>query len=345
MPKKQKPKEISELGEFGLIEHLTKKIKLKNPSTIKGIGDDAAVVKHSGQTIITTDMLVENVHFNLMYTPLKHLGYKSAVVNFSDCYAMNARPEQLTVSMAISNKYCVEDLEDLYEGILLACKIYGVDLVGGDTTTSPGGLVLSLTVLGDLGKNQPVYRSGAKDNDLICVSGDLGAAYIGLQLLEREKEVFKVNPHSQPDFTGLDHLLEKQLKPEARKDVIEFFAQTGIVPTSMIDVSDGLSSEVLHICKNSGVGCSIYEEKIPVADVTARMAREMNLDPTTCALNGGEDYELLFTLPQKDFDKINDIDGISIIGHINPKETGCMLVARDGTLVPLVAQGWNHFGS
>lgn len=335
--------EISELGEFGLIERLTKDIKFVNKSTVFGVGDDAAVLKTGKMTVVTTDMLVEGVHFDLMYCPLKHLGYKAAVVNFSDVYAMNAKPEQITVSLAISDKFVIEDLEDLYSGIKLACEVYGVDLVGGDTTSSRSGLVISITAIGSAEKKNLCYRNGAKPNDLICVTGDLGSSFLGLQLLEREKGVFKVNPKSQPDFSGYEYLLERQLKPEARKDVIEFFAEAGIVPTSMIDVSDGLSSELIHLCVNSKCGCSIYEEKIPIDMESAKAAEEMNLDTTTCALNGGEDYELLFTIKQSDFEKLKDVPGFSIIGHINEESTGSMLVARDGSLIPLVAQGWNSF--
>ncbi|MBN2682967.1 MAG: thiamine-phosphate kinase [Bacteroidales bacterium] len=341
--KKSEHTEISEVGEFGLIESLTSGIKTINKSTKLGVGDDAAVIKAAKTTVVTTDMLVEGVHFNMMYCPLKHLGYKAAVVNFSDVYAMNAKPEQITVSIAVSDKYALEDLEDLYEGLLLACEVYGVDLVGGDTTSSLSGLIISITAIGSADAKNITYRSGAKPNDIICVTGDLGSSYMGLQLLEREKEVFKVNPKSQPDFSGFEYLLERQLKPEARKDVFEFFAEAGIVPTSMIDISDGLSSEMLHICNKSQCGCSIYEEKIPIDMATANAAEEMNLDTTTCALNGGEDYELLFTISQADYEKIKEVSGISLIGHINEKETGCMLVTRNGSLVPLLAQGWNSF--
>lgn len=336
--------EISSLGEFGLISRLTDKIKPANPSTVKGIGDDAAVLDYSGknkEVLVTTDLLLEGIHFDLTYVPLKHLGYKAAIVNFSDIYAMNGRPKQITVSLGISKRFAVEDLEDLYEGINLACSIYGVDLVGGDTSSSLTGLCISITCIGEAEKNKVVYRNGAQINDLICVSGDLGAAYMGLQLLEREKAVFAGESDFTPDFGGKEYLLERQLKPEARKDIVARFKELDIIPTAMIDVSDGLSSELLHLCKASNVGCSIFEERIPIDFQTATTAEMFNMNLTTVALNGGEDYELLFTIPLELHERITDIPGIQMIGHITDASSGAHLVARDGTLVPLVAQGWN----
>ncbi len=339
---KKSTKSLSELGEFGLISHLTKDFKVVNESTKIGVGDDAAVVNYGGKdTVITTDILVEGVHFNLMYAPLKHLGYKAVVVNLSDVYAMNATPKQITVSIAVSNRFNTEALDDLYAGIKLACERYGVDLVGGDTTSSVTGLIISITALGEAKSEDITYRNTAEDNDLICVSGDLGAAYMGLQLLERENEVFKVNPNMQPELSGFDYIVERQLKPEARQDVIEVLKKNNIKPTAMIDISDGLSSEVLHICSNSGKGCKIYEEKIPLDTQTQVMAAEFNVDPITCALNGGEDYELLFTIKQSDFEKAKEIIEFSIIGHITDASEGANLIAKDGTQVPLSAQGWN----
>lgn len=334
--------EISTLGEFGLIHHLTDKIELKNPSTLKGVGDDAAVLDYTDkQVLVTTDLLLEGIHFDLMYVPLKHLGYKSAVVNFSDIYAMNGRPKQITVSLGISKRFCIEDLEELYEGIKLACDIYGVDLVGGDTSASRTGLAISITCLGEGEKGKVVYRNGAKETDLICVSGDLGAAYMGLQLLEREKSVFKGEKDFTPDFSGKEYLLERQLKPEARKDIVELLDQAGIVPTSMMDISDGLSSELLHISKESNVGCRVYEDRIPIDYQTAAMAEQFNMNLITAALNGGEDYELLFTVPLADHDKVSEMKGIKVIGHITKPELGNYLVGRDGGEVELKAQGWN----
>ncbi len=334
---------IESLGEFGLIDHLTQKIALKNSSTIKGVGDDAAVLDYRNETIVvTTDLLTEGVHFNLMYVPLKHLGYKAVVVNLSDVYAMNATPKQITVSIAISKRFNLEAIEQVYEGIHLACENYGVDLVGGDTTSSLTGLTICITAIGSAPKEKLVYRSGARPNDLLCVTGDLGGAYMGLQLLERENEVFKVNPKVQPKLEGYDYILQRQLKPEARKDMVEAFGKMGIQPTSMIDISDGLSSEILHLCKNSGVGCRLYEEKIPYADQTKLLAEEFSINPIVAALNGGEDYELLFTLPLADYDKIKNDPDISIIGHMTPKDEGPMLVTTGGSLIPLQAQGWRH---
>jgi len=325
--------EIATLGEFGLIRHLTNAVTLRNKSTLKGVGDDAAVLDYRDkQTLITTDLLLEGVHFDLTYTPLKHLGYKAAVVNFSDIYAMNGQPKQMTVSVGISKRFAVEDLEELYAGIMLACDVYGVDLVGGDTSSSLTGLTLSLT-----------YRDGAKETDLICVSGDLGAAYMGLQLLEREKNVFQGEKDFQPDFSGKEYILERQLKPEARKDVIAILAEAGIVPTAMMDISDGLSSELLHITSQSGVGCRIYEDRIPIDYQTAVMAEEFNMNLVTAALNGGEDYELVFTVPLSYHDQVQALKGIKIIGHITKAAFGNCLVGRDGGEVALKAQGWQSF--
>lgn len=336
--------EIATWGEFGLIRHLTKAVTLKNKSTLKGVGDDAAVLDYRDrQTLITTDLLLEGVHFDLTYTPLKHLGYKAAVVNFSDIYAMNGQPKQMTVSVGISKRFAVEDLEELYAGIMLACDVYGVDLVGGDTSSSLTGLALSLTCIGEGEVGKIVYRDGAKETDLICVSGDLGAAYMGLQLLEREKNVFQGEKDFQPDFSGKEYILERQLKPEARKDVIAILAEAGIVPTAMMDISDGLSSELLHITSQSGVGCRIYEDRIPIDYQTAVMAEEFNMNLVTAALNGGEDYELVFTVPLSYHDQVQALKGIKIIGHITKAEFGNCLVGRDGGEVVLKAQGWQSF--
>ena len=334
--------EIATLGEFGLIRHLTEKIELKNPSTLKGVGDDAAVLDYADkQVLITTDLLLEGIHFDLMYVPLKHLGYKSAVVNFSDIYAMNGRPKQITVSLGISRRFCIEDMEELYAGIRLACDIYGVDLVGGDTSASRTGLTISITCVGEGEKGKVVYRSGARETDLICVSGDLGAAYMGLQLLEREKSVFQGEKDFTPDFSGKEYLLERQLKPEARKDIVEALERAGIVPTAMMDISDGLSSELLHISKASGVGCRVYEDRIPIDYQTAVMAEQFNMNLATAALNGGEDYELLFTVPLTDHEKVEAMEVVKVIGHITRPELGNYLVGRDGGEVELRAQGWN----
>jgi thiamine-monophosphate kinase len=334
--------EISKLGEFGLIRHLTENIQIKNESTLKGIGDDAAVLDYRNKkTLVTTDLLLEGIHFDLTYMPLKHLGYKSAVVNFSDIYAMNGQPKQITVSLGISKRFSVEDLEDFYEGLELACQIYGVDIVGGDTSASLTGLCISITCIGEADKDKVVYRNGAKETDLICVSGDLGAAYMGLQLLEREKTVFAGEKDFNPDFAGREYLLERQLKPEARKDIIRILNENNIVPTSMIDISDGLSSELLHICQQSNVGCTIYEERIPIDYQTAMMAEQFNMNLTTAALNGGDDYELLFTVPLRFHEQVDLLNGIKIIGHICEASVGANLIARDGTSVALQAQGWN----
>ena len=334
--------EISTLGEFGLINHLTQDITLKNQSTLKGVGDDAAVLEYADkQVLVTTDLLLEGVHFDLTYVPLKHLGYKSAVVNFSDIYAMNGQPKQITVSLGISKRFSIENLEELYSGIRLACDVYGVDLIGGDTSASLTGLSISITCIGEGEKEKIVYRNGAKETDLICVSGDLGAAYMGLQLLEREKKVFQGEKDFTPDFSGKEYLLERQLKPEARKDVIEMLRNNGILPTAMMDISDGLSSELLHISKQSHVGCRIYEERIPIDYQTAVMAEQFNMNLVTAALNGGEDYELLFTVPLTEHDKIDAMPSVKVIGYVTKAELGNYLVGRDGGEVELKAQGWN----
>lgn len=334
--------EISTLGEFGLIKHLTKNIHPQNQETVYGVGDDAAIIDAGNQqTLVTTDMLMEGVHFDLTYTPLKHLGYKSAIVNFSDIYAMNGTPKQITVSLAVSKRFCIEDLEQFYEGLKLACQVHNVDIVGGDTTSSVTGLAISITCIGVANKNQIVYRNGAKETDLVCVTGDLGAAYMGLQLLEREKAVFEGEKEINPDFTGKEYLLERQLKPEARKDIIAAFAQKGIHPTAMMDISDGLSSELMHICSQSNTGCRIYEDRIPIDYQTAVMAEEFNMNVTTCALNGGEDYELLFTVPLTEHDKVTTIKGVKVIGYITKSELGCALITRDNQEFELKAQGWN----
>lgn len=334
--------EIATLGEFGLIKRLTEKLELRNGSSKYGIGDDSAVLSYPDREIlVSTDLLMEGVHFDLVYFPLKHLGYKAAVVNFSDIYAMNGTPRQITVSLAISKRFSVEDIEELYAGVRLACDQYGVDIVGGDTTSSLTGLAISISCIGEAEKNKIVYRNGAKDTNLICVSGDLGAAYMGLQLLEREKAVFQGENEIQPDFSGKEYLLERQLKPEARKDIIEKLREENIIPTSMIDISDGLSSELIHICKQSHCGCRIYEEHIPIDYQTAVMAEEFNMNLTTCALNGGEDYELLFTVPIADHDKVANMEGIRLIGHITKPDLGCAIITRDGQEFELKAQGWN----
>lgn len=334
--------EISSLGEFGLIDRLTKDLPRFHDSTVKGVGDDAAVLSYPATRIlVTTDLLLENVHFDLTYVPLKHLGYKSAVVNFSDIYAMNGTPRQITVSLGVSKRFTVEHIEELYSGIRLACEIYGVDLVGGDTSASHQGLVISITCIGDAPEDKVVMRSGARDTDLICVSGDLGAAYMGLQLLEREKIASAGQKDFQPELGGKEYIIERQLKPEARKDIIAELAKAGIKPTAMMDVSDGLSSELLHICKASGCGCRVYEDRIPIDYQTAMMAEELNMNLVTAALNGGEDYELLFTVPLTDHEKIKQLPGIRVIGYITKPELGSALITRDDTEIPLRAQGWN----
>lgn len=336
--------EISNLGEFGLIERLTNGIRLQQPSTEKGIGDDAAVMNHGDKrSLVTTDLLLEGIHFNLEYVPLKHLGYKAAVVNFSDIYAMNGKPTQIVVSLGISKRFAVEDLEALYSGIRLACEKYGVDLVGGDTCASMTGLTISITCIGEAKKEDIVYRNGAKENDLICVTGNLGAAYLGLQLLERERIALRGNENATPNFEGKEYLLERQLKPEARKDIIEQLHKAGIHPTAMMDISDGLSSELMHICRQSGVGCAVYEDKIPINYEAAVQAEEMNLNIVTCALNGGEDYELLFTCSISDYEKLIPLDDVYIVGHILKQEAGMKLVGRNGEELALKAQGWQAF--
>lgn len=338
----QKRTEISTLGEFGLIEHLTEGMETVNASTRYSIGDDAAVLDYNGkQILVTTDLLMEGVHFDLVYTPFKHLGYKSAMVNFSDIYAMNGTPKQITVSLGISKRFSIEDMEALYAGIRLACEEHNVDIVGGDTTSSLTGLTISITCIGEADKDEIVYRNGARETDLICVSGDLGAAYMGLQLLEREKIALKGKDDIQPDFAGKEYLLERQLKPEARRDIIHKLKEAGIKPTAMMDISDGLSSELMHICKQSGVGCRIYEEHIPIDYQTAVMAEEFNMNLTTCALNGGEDYELLFTVPIAEHEKISEMEGVRMIGHITKPELGMAIITRDGNEMELKAQGWN----
>ena len=339
----QQRTEIATLGEFGLIRRLTDDIKPVNASTRYGVGDDCAVLSYPAdrEVLVTTDMLMEGVHFDLTYVPLKHLGYKAAMVNLSDIYAMNGTPRQLTVSLALSKRFCIEDIEDLYAGIRLACEQHGVDIVGGDTTSSLTGLAISITCIGEARKEDIVYRNGAKETNLICVTGDLGAAYMGLQLLEREKAVFKGEKEIQPDFAGKEYLLERQLKPEARRDIIRKLAEAGVKPTAMMDISDGLSSELMHICTQSKVGCRIYEEHLPIDYQTAVMAEELNMNVTTCALNGGEDYELLFTIPIADHEKISKMEGVKLIGHITKEELGCALITRDGQEFELKAQGWN----
>lgn len=342
----EKETEIKDLGEFGLIDRLTKDFPIKNPETKLGVGDDAAVLEFGEKdVVVTTDLLLEGVHFDLRYVPLQHLGYKSAIVNFSDIYAMNATPKQITVSIGVSSRFTVEHIELLYAGIKRACEIYGVDLVGGDTSASVTGLVISITCIGVVDKGEEVRRSGAKPTDLICVSGDLGAAFMGLQLLERENSVAKGQKDFQPDFAGKEYILERQLKPEARKDIVDLLRKEGIKPTSMIDVSDGLSSELLHICKESNVGCRVYEDKIPIDYQTALMAEEFNINLVTAAMNGGEDYELLFTVPLTEHEKIEKLDGVKMIGYITAPELGAALVTRDGAEIPVKAQGWNAFNN
>jgi len=334
--------EISEYGEFGLIKHLTEKFKIENSSTLKGVGDDSAVLNYQNKKVlVTTDLLLEGIHFDLVYVPLMHLGYKAAVVNFSDIYAMNGEPKQITVSIGVSKRFSVEDLEQFYAGIELACKKYSVDLIGGDTSASLTGLIISITCIGEGEEGKITYRNGAKSTDLVCVTGDLGSAYMGLQLLEREKLVFSGNAEVQPDFEGKDYILQRQLKPEARKDIVELLREKGIVPTAMMDISDGLSSELMHICSQSNVGCRIYEDKIPINYQAAVMAEELNMNIVTAALNGGEDYELLFTVSLEDYDKIVTLEGVAIVGHTTKPELGLHLVGREGEEIELQAQGWN----
>lgn len=336
--------ELSELGEFGLIERLTKDLTLHNQSTIKGVGDDAAVMQYDNHSLIllTNDILIEGVHFDLTYTPLKHLGYKAGVVNFSDIYAMNGIPRQLVVGLGVSNRFSVEALDEFYEGLRLACQHYGVDLVGGDTSSSKAGMFISISVVGEVSKDEVVYRNGAQLNDLICVTGDLGAAYMGLLLLEREKQVYLANPNMQPELEGNDYVLERQLKPEARKDIIRLLHEADIKPTAMIDISDGLASDILHICEQSNKGCVIYEDKIPIDPATLILCDEFKIIPTIAALHGGEDYELLFTVSLSEYSKIEEIQDISLIGHITDPSEGCQLITNDGKQIALQAQGWNH---
>jgi len=335
--------EISSLGEFGLIEHLTKNIELHNASSILGVGDDAAVIDHFGkQTVLTTDLLVEGVHFDLAYTPLRHLGYKCITVNLSDVYAMNAQPTQVLLSLGISNRFSVEALDEFYEGVYAACNRYGVDLVGGDTTSSQKGFIISVTAIGEVAPDKYVKRSTAQKGDLLCVSGDLGGAYVGLLFLEREKKIFMESPGVQPDLEGEAYVIGRMLKPEARKDIIEFFASSEIQPTSMMDISDGLSSEILHICKESNLGCVLYEEKIPVHEDMKRAAFKFEIDPTACALSGGEDYELLFTIPQSEYDKLVLNEQISVVGYMTEPEQGAHIITKGGGRHPVTAQGWNH---
>ncbi len=338
--------EISNLGEFGLIDHLTRNIEIQNASTVLGVGDDAAVIDHFGkQTVLTTDLLVEGVHFDLIYTPLKHLGYKSVVVNLSDVYAMNAIPTQIILSIGISNRFSLEALDEFYEGVYAACEKYGVDLVGGDTTSSQKGFIISLTAIGEVAPDNYVKRSTAKKGDLLCVSGDLGAAYVGLLFLEREKKIFIESPGVQPDLEGETYVIGRLLKPEARKDIVEFFAANQIKPTAMMDISDGLSSEILHICKDSNLGCVLYEEKIPVSEEMKKAAFKFEIDPTACALSGGEDYELLFTVAQEDYEKLVLNEQISVVGYMTGPEEGAHIITKGGSKHPVTAQGWNHLRS
>lgn len=334
---------ISELGEFGLIDHLTQGMEAKKASTVKGIGDDAAVIKGDSDhlKVITTDLLVEGVHFDLSYMPLKHLGYKAVMVNLSDVYAMNASATHITVSIAVSNRFPVEALDELYDGIKTAARLYGVDVIGGDTTSSRSGVLISITAIGEVAEEKVVYRSGARENDLLVVTGDLGAAYLGLQVLEREKQVFEANPNAQPELDNYTYLVERQLKPEARKDIPKLLADLEVVPTSMIDISDGLSSEVIHLCKNSKVGCNLYEDKIPLDPQVISTCEEFDLDSTTIALSGGEDYELLFTISSEDFPKIKANPNLTVIGHMTNEKEGMHLITRANTKIPLIARGWN----
>ena len=337
---------LDQLGEFGLIKHLTKDFELVNSSSLKGIGDDAAVLDLTqGKTVVSTDLLIEGVHFDLSYTPLKHLGYKSVIVNLSDIYAMNAMATQITVSLAVSNRFPLEALEEFYTGVALACKIYGVDLIGGDTTSSTKGMLISITAIGQVTDQNLVMRSGTKENDLLVVTGDLGGAYLGLQVLEREKEVFKVDPNNQPDLEPYSYIIKRQLKPEARKDIVELLEKLEVHPTSMIDISDGLSSEILHLCEQSGVGCNLYEDKIPLDPTVISTSEEFQLDSTMIALSGGEDYELLFTIDQKEFPKIKGNPNLTVLGHMTHKNEGAHLISRNGSKIPLTAQGWNSFAS
>jgi thiamine-monophosphate kinase len=335
--------EIGSLGEFGLIEHLTKNIEIQNASSIVGVGDDAAVIDHFGkQTVISTDLLVEGIHFDLIYTPLKHLGYKSVIVNLSDIYAMNATPTQILLSLGISNRFSVEALDEFYEGVYAACEKYNVDLLGGDTTSSQKGFIISITAIGEVTPDKYVKRSTAKKGDLLCVSGDLGAAYVGLLFLEREKKIFLESPGVQPDLEGESYVIGRMLKPEARKDIVEFFEQNQVTPTSMMDISDGLSSEILHICRDSDLGCVLYEEKIPIHEEMRKAVYKFEMDPTACALSGGEDYELLFTVAQSDYDKLVLNEQISVIGYMTEPGQGSHIITKGGSKHPITAQGWNH---
>lgn len=344
--KNQQLTQLSDLGEFALIEHLTKNFKINHKSTVKGIGDDAAVLNfNKKKVVITTDLLVEGVHFDLSYMPLKHLGYKAVIVNLSDVYAMNASATQITISVAVSNRFPLEALEDLYAGIETAASIYNIDVIGGDTTSSTTGLLISVTAIGEVAANEEVYRNGAKPNDLLVVSGDLGAAYMGLQILEREKEVHKVNPNNQPDLEPYSYIVERQLKPEARKDIVKLLSDLNVKPTSMIDISDGLSSEIIHLCKQSKVGCDLYEDKIPLDPQVISTCEEFNIDSTMVALNGGEDYELLFTISQDDFPKIKANPNLTVIGFMKEEHEGMHLITRADTKIPLKAQGWKNFNA
>ena len=343
MNEDEKNIDLKDLGEFGLIERLTKKIKLVNENTLLGPGDDAAIINSSKEILVSSDMLVEGIHFDMAFTPLKHLGYKSVIVNISDIYAMNGTPKQITVGLAISSKYTLEAIEEFYDGILLACEKYKVDVIGGDITSCINGLTISITAIGEAIKKEIVKRSGAKENDLLITTGDLGGAYMGLNVLQREKEVWKSNPNMQPELDNYNYILERQLKPEARRDVIEFLKKCNVIPTSMIDISDGLASEVFHICTSSNVGCQLYEEKIPIDPQTYQTSMDFNTNPTVSALNGGEDYELLFTINQKDYEKIKNDPNLTVIGHITKKSQGINLIGNGNTSTPLQAQGWNHF--
>lgn len=345
MIEEEKNIDLKDLGEFGLIKRLTKKIKLFNDNTLLGPGDDAAIINSSKEILVSSDMLVEGIHFDMAFTPLKHLGYKSVIVNISDIYAMNGVPKQITVGLAISSKYTLEAIEEFYDGILLACEKYKIDVIGGDITSCINGLTISITAIGEAMKKEIVKRSGAKENDLLITTGDLGGAYMGLNVLQREKEVWKSNPNMQPELDNFNYILERQLKPEARRDVIEFLKKCDVIPTSMIDISDGLASEVFHICTSSNVGCQLYEEKIPIDPQTYQTSMDFNINPTVSALNGGEDYELLFTINQKDYDKIKNDPNLTVIGHITKKSQGINLIGNGDTSTPLQAQGWNHFNN
>ena len=344
MEKQAKSTEIGSLGEFGLIERIRANTVIKNPGTIKGIGDDAAVIEAGDHLkVVTTDMLVEGIHFDLSYTPLKHLGYKSAVVNISDIAAMNGIPKQITVNLALSNRFSVEAVDEFYNGIFLACQNYGVDLVGGDTSSSTSGLIISITALGQVAREEVAYRSGARENDIICVTGDLGAAYLGLQVLKREKAVYLANPDMQPELDNFDYLVRRHLRPEARMDIVHELKEAGVKPTSMIDISDGLASELLHLAKTSNHNLNIHSDKIPIDDLSFKTAEEFNLDPLTCALNGGEDYELLFTIRQGDYEKIKYLDDVTLIGYVTSAGSEVHLITKAGDAIPLTAQGWQHF--